>query len=257
VAGTVRVVSFTLLPSVDVAGGRAVRLAPGDARADSVHDDPRDLARAWQAGGAEWIHLVDVDAAFGRGSNAEVLASIVAALEIDVELSGGIRDDASLERALATGCSRVNLSTAALANPAWCARVIAAHRERIAVSLDVRIDESADGSVQHRLAGRGSTGDHGELWETLAQLDHNGCARYVVTDVDRDGALQGPNVELYRAIADATTTPVIASGGIATLADLVALADVGANLDGAIVGSALHAGRFTLPQALDAMRDRG
>lgn len=250
--------AFMLLPAVDVAGGRAVGLARGEAGTETAYGTPRTTALAWQAGGAEWIHLVDLDAAFGRGSNAETLAAVIGELDIAVQLSGGICDDASLERALSTGCSRIILGTAALADPAWCARVIAAHGERVAVAVDVRVVEGPDGSVRHRLAARGRPGgDGGDLWVALARLDQDGCARYVVTDVTRDGTLQGPNVELYQAVAGATTAPVIASGGIAAIVDLVALAEVaaaGANLEGAVVGKALYAGRFTLPEALDAMR---
>ena len=233
--------TFTLLPAIDVADGR----------------DARAAALAWQAGGAEWIHLVDLDAAFGRGSNAELLAAVIGELDVKVELAGGIRGDASLERALSTGCARVNLATSALEDPAWCARAIAAHGERVAVSLDVRVVEDPGGSAQHRLAARGGTADGGDLWETLERLDRDGCARYVVTDVSRDGTLRGPNVELYRAVTRATTAPVITSGGISSIDDLIVLAEAaaaGANLEGAIVGTALHAGRFTLPDALDAMR---
>ena len=215
------------------------------------------LALAWQAGGAAWVHLVDLDAAFGRGSNTALLAAVIGELDVDVELSGGIRDDVSLDRALATGCARANLDTAALADPAWCARVIAAHGQRVAVSLDVRVVEDPSGAAQHRLAARGGTADGGDLWETLEWLDRDGCVRYVVTDVSRDGMLRGPNVELYRAVTRATSAQVIASGGISSLDDLVVLAEaaaVGANLEGAIVGTALHAGRFTLPAALEAVR---
>jgi phosphoribosylanthranilate isomerase len=246
-------VSFTLLPAVDVADGQAVRLVQGEAGTETGYGEPRDAALQWQNDGAEWIHLVDLDAAFGRGSNAELLAGVVGELDVKVELSGGIRDDASLERALSTGCARVNLGTAALENPDWCASAIARYGERVAVGLDVRITEQG-----HRLAARGWTTDGGDLWETLARLDRDGCARYVVTDVGKDGMLSGPNVALLRDVAAATTAPVIASGGIAEVADLVALAEAaaaGANIEGSIVGKALYAGRFTLPEALAAMRD--
>ncbi len=252
----VRTVSFTLLPAVDVAGGQAVRLVQGQAGTETTYGAPLDAALAWQAGGAQWIHLVDLDAAFGRGSNAELVAAVIGELDIKVELSGGIRDDASLERALATGCARVNLGTAALENPRWCASVIAAHGERIAVGLDVRIVDDTNGAVQHRLSARGWTRESGELWETLARLDRDGCARYIVTDVSRDGMLRGPNLELYRAVTQATTAPVIASGGIGAIGDLVVLAETaatGANLEGSIVGKALYDGRFTLPEALEAV----
>ena len=179
--------TFTLLPAVDVADGQAVRLVQGEAGTETGYGDPLDAALAWQRDGAEWIHLVDLDAAFGRGTNAELLADVVGQLDVAVELSGGIRDDASLERALATGCARVNLGTAALENPQWCARAIAAHGERIAVGLDVKIKNG-----EHRLAARGWTTDGGDLWETLERLDRDGCARYVVTDVGKDGTLEGP-----------------------------------------------------------------
>jgi phosphoribosyl isomerase A len=250
-------VTFTLLPAVDVADGRAVRLVRGEAGTETTYGAALDAALAWQDGGAAWIHLVDLDAAFGRGSNAELLAAVIGELDIEVELSGGIRDDASLGRALSTGCARVILGTAALEDAAWCARAIAAHGERIAVGLDVRVVEHRDGSVQHRLAARGSARDGGDLWETLSRLDRDGCARYVVTDVTADGTLRGPNVDLYRAVTRATTAAVIASGGISAIADLVVLAKAaaaGANLEGSIVGTALYAGRFTLPDALKAVR---
>ncbi|MGD9792189.1 MAG: bifunctional 1-(5-phosphoribosyl)-5-((5-phosphoribosylamino)methylideneamino)imidazole-4-carboxamide isomerase/phosphoribosylanthranilate isomerase PriA [Acidimicrobiia bacterium] len=246
--------ALTLLPAVDVANGRAVRLVGGDAGTETTYGDALDAALAWQADGAEWIHLVDLDAALDRGSNAELLEAVIGELDVKVELSGGIRDDASLAWALSTGCLRVILSTAALEDPAWCARVIAAHGERIAVALDVRVVEESDDSMRHRLAARGRNRDGGDLWETLAWLDRVGCARHVITDVSRDGALLGPNVELYRAVTRATATPVIASGGISTIADLIALDGVGANLEGAVIGKALYAGRFTLLEALRATR---
>jgi phosphoribosylanthranilate isomerase len=201
--------------------------------------------------------LVDLDAAFGRGSNAALLAAVIGELDVKVQLSGGIRDDASLERALSTGCERVTIGTAALEDPTWCARAIAAHGERVAVGLDVRVVEDPDGSAQYRLAAGGWTRDGGDLWATLARLDRDGCARRAVTDVSNDGTLRGPNVELYRAVTRTTTAPVIASGGTSAIGDLVVMAEVaaaGANLEGAIVGKALYAGRFTLPEALEAMR---
>ncbi|HMO11857.1 MAG TPA: bifunctional 1-(5-phosphoribosyl)-5-((5-phosphoribosylamino)methylideneamino)imidazole-4-carboxamide isomerase/phosphoribosylanthranilate isomerase PriA [Actinotalea sp.] len=232
-----------LLPAVDVAGGQAVRLVQGEAGSETSYGDPLAAALAWQADGAEWIHLVDLDAAFGRGSNADLLAEVVRALEVKVELSGGIRDDASLERALATGCTRVNLGTAALEDPEWTARVIARHADRVAVGLDVR------GTT---LAARGWTRDGGDLWEVLARLDAASCARYVVTDVTKDGTLQGPNLDLLREVCARTSAPVVASGGVSTLADLAALRElVPLGVEGAIVGKALYAGAFTLPEALD------
>jgi phosphoribosyl isomerase A len=251
---------FTLLPAVDVADGQAVRLVQGAVGSETAFGAPLDVAREWQADGAEWIHLVDLDAAFGRGSNAELLAAMIDELDVKVELSGGVRDEASLTQALATDCERVVLATSALADQAWCVQVIGTHGERVAISLDVRVVEQADGSTQHQLAARGASYRGGELWETLRWLDQAGCARYIVTDVERDGMLGGPNVDLYEAITRATTAPVVASGGISTTADLVRLAEVaasGANLEGAIVGKALYAGRFTMPEALDAVRRLG
>jgi phosphoribosyl isomerase A len=237
--------AFTLLPAVDVADGQAVRLVRGEAGTETSYGDPVQAALAWQQAGAQWVHLVDLDAAFGRGSNAGLLADVVRRLEIAVELSGGIRDDESLAAALATGCARVNIGTAALEQPDWVAKVIAAHGERIAVGLDVR------GS---RLAARGWTSDGGELLEVLARLEAEGCPRYVVTDVSRDGTLTGCNTELLRQVCANTGRPVIASGGVSSLADLrevAALAPLG--VEGAIVGKALYAGQFTLEQALAAV----
>jgi phosphoribosyl isomerase A len=235
---------LVLLPAVDVAGGQAVQLVQGRAGSERRFGDPRAAAERWQAAGAEWIHLVDLDAAFGRGDNVEILTEVTTHLRIDVELSGGIRDDASLERALATGCARVNLGTAALEQPEWCAEAIGYYGERIAVSLDVR------GS---RLAARGWTREGGDLMETLDRLDRAGCARFVVTDVNSDGMLSGPNTDLLRRVCAATDKPVVASGGISTLADVVALAEmVPLGVEGAIIGTALYVGNFTLEEALRA-----
>ncbi len=237
--------SFELLPAVDVADGRAVRLVQGRAGTETVYGDPLDAALAWQSDGARWIHLVDLDAAFGRGSNAALLSEVVGTLDVQVELSGGIRDDESLAAALATGCSRVNIGTAALENPQWCAAAIARHGDRVAVGLDVR------GTT---LAARGWTQDGGDLWEVLARLDQQGCSRYVVTDVTRDGMLGGPNVDLLHQVCAATTAPVVASGGVSSLADLTELAALsGVGLEGCIIGKALYAGAFTLVEALAAV----
>ncbi len=233
-----------LLPAVDVANGQAVRLVQGEAGTETDYGDPLSAATTWQEQGAQWIHLVDLDAAFGRGSNAQLLARVVGHLDVDVEMSGGIRDDQSLAAALATGCRRVNIGTAALENPQWCARVIAEYGDRVAIGLDVR------GTT---LAARGWTQEGGELFQTLARLDAEGCARYVVTDVRRDGTLTGPNLQLLADVCAATDRPVVASGGVSALADLRAIAGI-AGVEGAIVGKALYAGAFTLPEALDAVR---
>jgi phosphoribosyl isomerase A len=238
-----------LLPAVDVAGAQAVQLVQGVAGSEKRFGDPVEAALNWQARGAEWVHLVDLDAAFGRGHNRELLARIVGTVDIAVEMSGGIRDDESLEAALATGCRRVNIGTAALEQPEWCAKAIAEHGDRVAVGLDVR---------GRTLAARGWTKEGGDLYDVLTRLDSEGCARYVVTDVNRDGMLQGPNLELLRSVCAATERPVVASGGITGLADLAALqALVPEGVEGAIIGTALYEGRFTLEDALALTGSRG
>ncbi|BBZ28405.1 phosphoribosyl isomerase A [Mycolicibacterium madagascariense] len=238
-----------LLPAVDVVDGKAVRLVQGVAGSETDYGSALDAAMAWQNDGAEWIHLVDLDAAFGRGSNRELLAEVTGKLDVAVELSGGIRDDESLLAALETGCARVNLGTAALENPVWCARMIAEHGDKVAVGLDVKLEAG-----QYRLRGRGWETDGGDLWPVLERLDAEGCSRFVVTDVTKDGTLNGPNLELLAGVADRTDAPVIASGGVSSLDDLRAIATLtGVGVEGAIVGKALYAGRFTLPEALAAV----
>nr|WP_225957051.1 bifunctional 1-(5-phosphoribosyl)-5-((5-phosphoribosylamino)methylideneamino)imidazole-4-carboxamide isomerase/phosphoribosylanthranilate isomerase PriA [Amycolatopsis lexingtonensis] len=240
-----------MLPAVDVADGQAVRLVQGEAGTETSYGSPLEAALAWQRDGAEWIHLVDLDAAFGKGSNRELLAEVVGKLDVQVELSGGIRDDASLKAALATGARRVNLGTAALEDPAWTARVIGEYGDRVAIGLDVRITEAG-----HRLSARGWTSDGGDLWEVLERLDRDGASRYVVTDVSKDGTLRGPNLELLRDVVARTDAPVIASGGVSSVADLVALAGLASDgVEGSIVGKALYAGAFTLPEALAAVAE--
>jgi 1-(5-phosphoribosyl)-5-[(5-phosphoribosylamino)methylideneamino] imidazole-4-carboxamide isomerase/N-(5'phosphoribosyl)anthranilate isomerase len=236
--------SLILLPAVDVKDGKAVRLVQGELQRETSYGQPLAAALDFQSAGAQWLHLVDLDAAFGRGSNHEILAEVVGKLDIKVELSGGIRDDESLSRALATGCARINLGTAALENPEWTSTVIKKHGEKIAVGLDVR---------GHTLAARGWTQEGGNLFETLERLDRDGCARYVVTDVAKDGTMQGPNLALLKEVAAATKAPIIASGGVSTLEDiraLRALTEIG--IEGSIVGKALYAGAFTMQEALIA-----
>jgi len=231
-----------LLPAVDVKDGQAVRLVQGELGSESNYGAPLDAALDFQSAGAEWIHLVDLDAAFGLGSNAELLADVIGKLDIKVELSGGIRDDESLRRALATGCKRVNLGTAALENPDWTSKVIAEFGDRIAVGLDVR---------GQTLAARGWTKEGGDIFETIDRLDRDGCARYVVTDVTKDGTLKGPNLDLLKSVCDVTKAPVVASGGISSLADIEALRKlVSIGVEGAIMGKALYAGAFSLEEAL-------
>lgn len=235
--------SLILLPAVDVADGKAVRLVQGQSDTATSFGDPLAAALDWQASGAQWIHLVDLDAAFGRGENSAILAQVVQRLDVNVEISGGIRDDESLRAALATGARRVNLGTAALENPQWTSQVISEFGDRIAVGLDVR------GTV---LAARGWTQDGGDIWETLERLEADGCERYVVTDVTKDGTLRGPNIELLKQMCERTNKPVIASGGIANLADIAqlrSLTEIG--VEGAIVGKALYAQAFTLVEAIE------
>ncbi|WP_030909289.1 bifunctional 1-(5-phosphoribosyl)-5-((5-phosphoribosylamino)methylideneamino)imidazole-4-carboxamide isomerase/phosphoribosylanthranilate isomerase PriA [Streptomyces sp. NRRL F-5126] len=231
-----------LLPAVDVRDGQAVRLVHGESGTETSYGSPLQAALAWQAAGAEWLHLVDLDAAFGTGDNRALLGEVTATMDIKVELSGGIRDDDTLAAALATGCTRVNLGTAALENPEWVADVIARHGDRVAVGLDVR------GTT---LRGRGWTRDGGDLYETLARLDSEGCARYVVTDIAKDGTLKGPNLDLLKNVCAATDRPVVASGGVSSLDDLRAIGElVPEGVEGAIVGKALYAKAFTLQEAL-------
>lgn len=238
--------SLILLPAVDVKDGKAVRLVQGELQRETNYGEPLAAALDFQSAGAQWLHLVDLDAAFSRGSNHELLAEVVGKLDIKVELSGGIRDDESLERALATGCARINLGTAALENPDWTSTVIKKYGERIAVGLDVR---------GHTLAARGWTQEGGDLFETVARLDRDGCTRYVVTDVAKDGTMQGPNLALLKEVAAATHAPIIASGGVSTLDDIRALRELTSiGIEGSIVGKALYAGAFTLEEALIAAR---
>lgn len=232
-----------LLPAVDVRDGKAVRLTQGESGSETDYGSPLEAAQTWIDAGAEWIHLVDLDAAFGTGDNRTIIREVVAASKaVKIELSGGIRDDASLEAALEAGATRVNLGTAALEDPEWTERVIAKFGEAIAVGLDVR------GTT---LAARGWTREGGDLYEVLARLDAAGCARYVVTDVTKDGTLRGPNLELLKDVMRRTDKPVVASGGISSLQDITdlrALTNLG--LEGAILGKSLYAGKFTLQEAL-------
>ncbi|TDU86803.1 1-(5-phosphoribosyl)-5-[(5-phosphoribosylamino)methylideneamino] imidazole-4-carboxamide isomerase [Kribbella voronezhensis] len=238
--------NLVLLPAVDVADGQAVRLVQGEAGSETSYGDPLAAAMAWQEAGADWIHLVDLDAAFGRGSNRELLADVTGKLDVQVELSGGIRDDESLEAALATGARRVNIGTAALENPEWCDRIVQQYGDRVAIGLDVR---------GRTLAARGWTKEGGDLYEVLERLERAGCERYVVTDVTKDGMLQGPNLDLYRDLCARTEKPIVASGGVSSLDDLRALSTlVSDGVEGVIVGKALYAGAFTLTEALELTR---
>lgn len=241
--------TLTLLPAVDVADGQAVRLVQGAAGSETTYGDPLEAALTWQRDGASWIHLVDLDAAFGRGSNAHLLAEVVRQLDVAVELSGGIRDDESLAAALGTGAARVNIGTAALEDPVWCDRVVGEFADRVAIGLDVR---------GRTLSARGWTRDGGDLFEVLERLDKAGAARYVVTDITKDGTMRGPNLDLLREVCARTGAPVIASGGVSTLDDLRALATLEPlGVEGVIAGQALYAGAFTVAEALATLADAG
>lgn len=241
--------AFTLLPAVDVVDGQAVRLHQGESGSEKVYGSPLEQALRWQEQGAQWLHFVDLDAAFGHGSNHEMMREVVGALDIDVELTGGIRDDESLERALSTGARRVNIGTAALQKPEWIADVIARYGDKVAVDLAVRLEDG-----QWRTKGNGWVSDGGDLWEVLERLDAQGCARFVVTDVSKDGTLSGPNIELLRNVAAATDAPVVASGGISCLQDVVDIAAYAhEGIDSCIIGKALYEDRFTLSEALEAV----
>lgn len=245
--------TFTILPAVDVVNGQAVRLDQGEAGTEKSYGTPLDSALKWQEQGAKWLHFVDLDAAFNRGSNHEMMAEIVGKLDVDVELTGGIRDDESLERALATGARRVNIGTAALEKPEWIASAIQRYGEKIAVDIAVRLEDG-----EWRTRGNGWVSDGGDLWEVLERLDSQGCARFVVTDVSKDGTLSGPNVELLREVAAATDAPIVASGGISVLEDVLELAkyqDEG--IDSVIIGKALYEHKFTLEEALAAVEKLG
>lgn len=238
---------LTLLPAVDVRDGKAVRLRQGESGSETDYGSPLEAARTWLRSGAEWIHLVDLDAAFGTGDNRAELRSIVSELgdRVHIEMSGGVRDDDSLQAALDAGASRVNIGTAALENPEWTAKVIGRYGDRVAIGLDVR---------GHTLAARGWTREGGDLFETMKTLDDVGCSRYVVTDVTRDGMMQGPNIDLLREVAERSEAKITASGGISTLDDLRAIAELNdLGVDSAILGKSLYAGAFTLEQALEAV----
>lgn len=241
--------TFTLLPAVDVVNGQAVRLNQGAAGSEKIYGEPLQAALEWQSQGAQWLHFVDLDAAFNRGSNHDCMAAIIGQLDIKVELTGGIRDDESLERALKTGAQRVNIGTAALENPEWTEKVLGEYGDRIAIDIAVREENG-----QWRTKGNGWVSDGGDLWEILERLDSHGCQRFVVTDVSKDGTLTGPNINLLRDVAAATDAKIVASGGISSIEDIRAIAAYEEEgIDSAIIGKALYEGKFTLREALQAL----
>ena len=244
--------TFTLLPAVDVVDGQAVRLDQGEAGTEKNYGAPLDAALDWQSQGATWLHFVDLDAAFGRGSNHELMAEITGKLDINVELTGGIRDDESLERALATGAKRVNIGTAALQKPEWIAQVLGEYGDKVAIDIAVRFEDG-----HWRTKGNGWTSDGGDLWEVLERLDAAGCQRFVVTDVSKDGTLAGPNIDLLRDVSAATDAAITASGGISSIEDVLAIAEYAEeDIDSVIIGKALYEKRFTLVDALAAVAQR-
>ncbi|MDR0950415.1 MAG: bifunctional 1-(5-phosphoribosyl)-5-((5-phosphoribosylamino)methylideneamino)imidazole-4-carboxamide isomerase/phosphoribosylanthranilate isomerase PriA [Candidatus Ancillula sp.] len=250
---------LTLFPAIDITDGKAVRLVQGELEAQTNYGTPLDVAKDFveiyskyrsQNGNSRelWVHLVDLDAAFRRGDNRNIISQVVELLhsnKINVELSGGIKDDKSLDFAIKMGAARVNVGTAALENPEWTARAVGKYADKLAVGLDVRGET---------LAARGWTQDGGNLWEVGKRLKSDGVSRFVVTDVNKDGTLQGPNLELLNKVANQTGVHVTASGGIASLTDISAISELKEQtkgvVDAAIFGKSLYSGAFTLEEAL-------
>jgi len=237
---------LTLYPAIDLMDGEAVQLVQGVPGTGGRFGDPLAVAARWREAGAEWVHVVDLDAAFGRVGNAGIVARLVAESGLLVDLSGGVRDDASLERALASGAARVSLGTAAVERPDWCARVLAEHGDRVAISLDVR---------NGRLATRGWTEQADDVMAAIERFAASGARRFIVTDVGSDGVLAGPNLALLADVCAGTDVPVVASGGVTTLDDVRALRGmVAQGVEGAIIGTALYRGTIDLGEALRVAR---
>ena len=235
-----------IFPAIDVKDGVAIRLTKGELNNQSKYGDPLEVANEFVKSGVNWIHLVDLDAAFGIGDNSEILASIIKNINIKIQLSGGIKDEQSLNKALATGCSRINIATSALEQLEWVESVIHKHGDKICVSLDV------NGKV---LSPRGSNKSGGDLFQVITRLDKARCARYVLTDVNRDGALNGPNLELLKEVTSFTKTPIMASGGVSSLIDVKSLMQLtNQGVEAVIIGKALYTGAFTLTQALATVK---
>ena len=238
--------ALEIFPAIDVKDGVAIRLTKGELNNQSKYGDPLEVANEFVKSGVNWIHLVDLDAAFGIGDNSEILASIIKNINIKIQLSGGIKDEQSLNKALATGCSRINIATSALEQLDWVESVIHKHGDKICVSLDV------NGKV---LSPRGSNKSGGDLFQVITRLDKVRCARYVLTDVNRDGALNGPNLELLKEVTSFTKTPIVASGGVSSLNDVKSLMQLtNQGVEAVIIGKALYTGAFTLTQALATVK---
>ena len=238
--------ALEIFPAIDVKDGVAIRLTKGELNNQSKYGDPLEVANEFVKSGVNWIHLVDLDAAFGIGDNSGILASIIKNINIKIQLSGGIKDEQSLNKALATGCSRINIATSALEQLEWVESVIHKHGDKICVSLDV------SGKV---LSPRGSNKSGGDLFQVITRLDKVRCARYVLTDVNRDGALNGPNLELLKEVTSFTKTPIVASGGVSSLNDVKSLMQLtNQGVEAVIIGKALYTGAFTLTQALATVK---
>ena len=238
--------ALEIFPAIDVKDGVAIRLTKGELNNQSKYGDPLEVANQFVKSGVNWIHLVDLDAAFGIGDNSEILALIIKNINIKIQLSGGIKDEQSLNKALATGCSRINIATSALEQLEWVESVIHKHGDKVCVSLDV------NGKV---LSPRGSNKSGEDLFQVITRLDKAGCARYVLTDVNRDGALNGPNLELLKEVTSFTKTPIVASGGVSSLNDVKSLMQLtNQGVEAVIIGKALYTGAFTLTQALATVK---
>jgi phosphoribosylformimino-5-aminoimidazole carboxamide ribotide isomerase len=243
-----------LLPAIDLRGGHCVRLRQGDFAAETVYDDdPVRVAREFEKAGARWIHVVDLDAA-RTGSRAHLtqIAAIAAAVECDVEVGGGVRGADAAATLLDAGAARVVVGTAAVERPALVEELCGAYPGRIAVGLDARGTEVA---VRGWLEG-----SEADLVGLAQRFEGVGLAALIVTEIGRDGTLEGPALEQLAAVLEASTVPVIASGGVGTLEDLRALADVrvgGRSLAGVIVGRAIYEGRFGVAEALATLTRDG
>ncbi len=232
-----------LYPAIDLKGGQCVRLLRGDMAAATVFgDDPAAQALAFEQAGCAWLHVVDLDGAFaGRSENRDAVQAILGAVSLPVQLGGGIRDMAAVEGWLGGGVSRVILGTAAVRDPDFVREAAAAFPGRVAVGIDARGGRVA-------VEGWAETTEL-ETAELARRFEDAGVAAVIFTDIERDGAMQGPNVEATAALARAVAIPVIASGGVSSMADLATLKGCGAPLDGVISGRALYDGRLDPAEA--------
>jgi 1-(5-phosphoribosyl)-5-[(5-phosphoribosylamino)methylideneamino] imidazole-4-carboxamide isomerase/N-(5'phosphoribosyl)anthranilate isomerase len=240
-------VSITLYPAVDIKDGRAVRLTQGAADAETVYDDdPVAAAKRFTDAGSPWLHVVDLDAAFtGEPRNRQLIADIIEQTGAKVQASGGVRSIEDVRACVGFGAARVVIGTMALSNPNFVKQVLDELGPICAVGLDVRGDV---------LQARGWTEEAGNLWEAVETFTAMGVPRFVVTDVHKDGMMQGPNTELLARVANATDAVVTASGGVSTLDDIRAINKLHERVDAAIVGKALYANAFTITEALAAAR---